>query len=195
MGAGGLRAAHLPSWLTGWCTRPHLGPLHTGCLVRVETLAHFLSPHFPGVGKQPVLGREPAVPPGGPHPPTCPTQKGRPTGGSPRSRAESEVPGRNRRFRLLIPLLNAPPTTPLSDVSDRSQNAERSVMWSRPGLGTGGASSPSTARPYPRRRALPRGGQATDFPGAPNHRHPLISCADGSWTQDSSHLLCPRLHV
>ena len=39
------------------------------------------------------------------------------------------------------------------------------------------------------------GGRATDFPGAPNHRHPLISCADGSWTQDSSHLLHPRLHV
>lgn len=114
MGAGGLRAAH-PPWLTGQCTRPHLGPLHAGCPAGVETLAHFLSPHFPGVGKQPVLGREPAVPPGGPRPLACPTQEGRPAGGSPRSGAESEVPGRNRRFRLLIPLLNAPPTTALSE--------------------------------------------------------------------------------
>lgn len=145
MGAGGLRAAHLSPWLTGRCTRPHLGPLHAGCPAGVETLAHFLSPHFPGVGKQPVLGRESAVPPGGPRPPACPTQEGCPAGGSPRSGAESEVPGRNRRFRLLIPLLNAPPTTALS-------------VWSRPGLGTGGALSPSTTRPHPRRGTLPGGG-------------------------------------
>lgn len=145
MGAGGLRAAHLSPWLTGRCTRPYLGPLHSGCPAGVETLAHFLSPHFPGVGKQPVLGREPAVPPGGPRPLACTTQEGCPAGGSPHSGAESEVPGRNRRFRLLIPLLNAPPTTALS-------------VWSRPGLGTGGASSPSTTRPHPRRGTLPGGG-------------------------------------
>lgn len=172
-----------PPWLTGRCTRPHLGPLHAGCPAGVETLAHFLSPHFPGVGKQPVLGREPAVPPGGPRPLACPTQEGRPAGGSPRSGAESVVPGRNRRFRLLIPLLNAPPTTALS--------------VEPPVLSTGGALSPSTAHPqsHPRRGALSGGGRASDFPGAPNHRHPFISWADGSWTQNSNHLLHPRLHV
>ena len=114
MGAGGLRAAHLSPWLTGRCTRPHLGPLHAGCPAGVETLAHFLSPHFPGVGKQPVLGRESAVPPGGPRPPACPTQEGCPAGGSPRLESLNHPPPpqeRNTSRRGAEPLTFQEPQT------------------------------------------------------------------------------------
>lgn len=147
-------------------------------------LAHSFLPTLPRSGEAACPGREPGLShlEAHTHQP-APHRKAVQTGGSPRSGAESEVLGRNRRFRLLIPLLNAPPTTPLSDVE--------------PGLGTGGAQVPQPPAPTPGDEHFPERAEPLTFqePQTNAIRSLAVQMEAGPKTQPSALSSAARLRL